>query len=460
MIVTKEALPFVAGYIDAVNEGIKKLGNPSGLSRIQCAWLRFVLLAMLLTNSLCWARFERSGLGAYSAKALSWLFVRAKIAWEIILCASVCHIIDKYGIRRGRLVIDDTDNERSKTTTQIAKTHKIKDKRTGGYFNGQNIVFLLLVSKELTIPLSFRFFEPDPALRAWRIEDVRLRLKDVAKQDRPVRPERDPNYPKKWQLALSMIEEFKERYPKFMVDAVIADSAYGNKDFAEAASKLIARPQVISQIAKTQLVNVEGKYMQAGSFFESCEGVEAILMLRGNETKVTYVSRKLKVKAHGKKCWVIALKYEDEKEYRYLIATDMTWNDIDVIKTYAARWLVEVFIQDWKSYEGWAQLAKQRGIDGSNHGVILSLLCDHMLYFHDANLVSFESKKRAVTVGSIRNKILIESLMSFIKNIVESDDPKQLLSEFTETASKLFELRESTKHLRGCYGPELADAII
>lgn len=452
MIVTKEALPFITNYINALNDGVKKLGNASGLSKTQCVWLRFVLLAMLLTNSLCWARFERFGLGTYSAKALSWLFVRAKIAWEIILCASVCHILSKYGIKRGRLVVDDTDNERSKTTTKIAKVHKIKDKRSGGYFNGQNIVILLLVSKELTIPVGFRFFEPDPELRKWRIEDARLRSAGVIAKNRPKKPARNPDYPKKWELALSMLQDFRGKCPDVMIDAVIADAAYGNKDFSEAARELIDRPQVISQIATSQLINVGGKNIQAREFFKDYEGAtEATLTLRGEEKRITYISKKCKVKARGKKCWVIALKYEGETEYRYIVATDMSWNDIDVIKTYAMRWLVEVFIQDWKSYEGWSQLAKQRGINGSIQGVILSLLCDHMLYFHDANLVLFENKKRAATVGSIRNKVLIESLMVFINNIVESDNPKELLAKFTEEATALFEIRESAKHLRDCY---------
>ncbi len=47
-------------------------------------------------------------------------------------------------------------------------------------------------------------------------------------------------------------------------------------------------------------------------------------------------------------------------------------NSADIIKAYVLRWLEEVFIQDWKSYEGWNQLAKQRGIEGSDRGVILS----------------------------------------------------------------------------------------
>ena len=46
-------------------------------------------------------------------------------------------ILHTYGITKGVLVLDDTANKRSKKTKCIAKTHKTKDKGTGGYFNGQ-----------------------------------------------------------------------------------------------------------------------------------------------------------------------------------------------------------------------------------------------------------------------------------------------------------------------------------
>ena len=53
---------------------------------------------------------------------------------------------------------------------------------------------------------------------------------------------------------------------------------------------------------------------------------------------------------------VVALKYEGEDTYRYLIASDLTWRTLDIVQGQTLRWLVEVFIQDWKSYEGWSQL--------------------------------------------------------------------------------------------------------
>ena len=126
----------------------------------------------------------------------------------------------------------------------------------------------------------------------------------------------------------------------------------------------------------------------------------------------------------------------------------MSWRDVDIIKAYSARWLVEVFIEDWKSYEGWCQLAKQQGIEGSDRGLILSLLCDHMLYFHNGQLTQFKNKEQAVTVGSLREKIIMESLIAFIERIVKSDNPEGLLEKLTEQISSLFKLRSSIKHLR------------
>lgn len=448
MLVTREGLPFIRDYIEALNESMKKIRAGAILSHLQCVWLRFVLMGLLVTNSLCWDRFERFGVGKYRAPALCWMFRRAKIAWEILLQASVIYIIEQYNIKSGILVIDDSDNERSKNTTEIAKVHKIKDKRSGGVFNGQNIIFLLLVSDELTIPVGFKFYEPDPARRAWRKEEKRLIKKGVEKQYRPVQPEYNPAYPTKKELALKLIEEFSNNYKTIKIKAVSADAAYGIKEFMHGAAKYTGQSQVISQIAKTQLINVNGKYIAIGKFFENYNGKTEEVELRHTRQKISYCSGKFKVKSHDGKYYIIALKYEGETEYRYLIASDMSWRDVDIIKSYSARWLVEVFIQDWKSYEGWCQLAKQQGVEGSDRGLILSLLCDHMLYFHNGQLELFKNKEQAVTVGSLREKVIMESLIVFIEQIVKSDNPQELLEYLTEQISNLFKLRSSIKHLR------------
>ena len=88
--------------------------------------------------------------------------------------------------------------------------------------------------------------------------------------------------------------------------------------------------------------------------------------------------------AHHQKRFVIALKYEDETEYRYIVASDLSWRTLDIVQGYTLRWLVEVFLEDWKLYEGWGQLTKQPDDDGSSRGLILSLLLDHCLLVSSA----------------------------------------------------------------------------
>ena len=94
-----ESLPFIRDYIAAVNESIKQKNPENQLSRLQSYWLGFVILGLLVTNSFCWARYERFGLGRYKIKQMSWMFRRAQIVWESLLQASVKHIISAYGIK-------------------------------------------------------------------------------------------------------------------------------------------------------------------------------------------------------------------------------------------------------------------------------------------------------------------------------------------------------------------------
>lgn len=211
-----EGLPFIRDYVSSINEAIKHQSPEKSLTRIQSYWLSFVILGLLVTNSLCWKRFEKFSVGRYSTAGLSWMFCKARIAWELILQASVLHLVATYGIKSGVLVIDDTDKERSKNTTEIAKVHKIKDKKGGGFFNGQNLIFLLLVSEPFTIPVGFCFYEPDPKMSAWRKEEKRLKDKKVEKKYRPKMPEADPNYPNKKVLALQLLTDFIYIFLRFV----------------------------------------------------------------------------------------------------------------------------------------------------------------------------------------------------------------------------------------------------
>ncbi len=57
---------------------------------------------------------------------------------------------------------------------------------------------------------------------------------------------------------------------------------------------------------------------------------------------VTVGSARLPVCALGQKRFVIALKYEGEDNYRYLVATDLTWRTLDIVQAYTFRWRIGV----------------------------------------------------------------------------------------------------------------------
>jgi hypothetical protein len=130
MILAKPA-PFVRAFIDAVDEAIRQYHPNSGMSATQRLWLAFCITAILITHSICWARFERASLGSYSMAALSWMFRHSKIPWDDLLVASVRVILRSHGMISGTLVIDDTDNPRSKSAHPLAYLYKLRDKERG-----------------------------------------------------------------------------------------------------------------------------------------------------------------------------------------------------------------------------------------------------------------------------------------------------------------------------------------
>lgn len=95
---------------------------------------------------------------------------------------------------------------------------------------------------------------------------------------------------------------------------------------------------------------------------------------------------------------------------------------------------------------GISWLSKE-AIVGQITGVTLSLLCDHALLLHQDQKTLFENKGPAITVGSLREKVMMESLSVFIEGIVFKDDPKAMFEEYADRISELFELRSSIKHM-------------
>ena len=78
----------------------------------------------------------------------------------------------------------------------------------------------------------------------------------------------------------------------------------------------------------------------------------------------------------------MALKYAGEEDYRSLVASELSGRAVDIASAHTLRWLIEVFCEDWKLYEGWGQWAPPGDEEGSSRGLTLSLLLDRAHLLH------------------------------------------------------------------------------
>jgi hypothetical protein len=449
-MLSKDAFPFIKDFLNKINEGLISIDPKYKLSFIQKSWLAFCIVGILVTGKFCWTEFEKFSLGDYTVAALSWMLRKSRLNWDFLLCVSIRIILNKYAVKNGHLILDDSDLQRSKSTTKIDKVHKIFDKKTAGYFMGQNIIFLLLVTEKITIPVGFKFYYPDPEKIKWNKEDQNLRKQNIPKSQRPKQPPENPKFPSKIKLALTLLEEFKKHFSDITIQSISADAAYGSSDFFKQSKKLFEKTQIISQLKNNQKVLYKNKLIPVSKLFENINTIETKVQIRGGEFKnVSIASARVLVESHAEYQFVIALKYEGEDEFRYIVASDLTWRAIDIVRAYSLRWLVEVFFSDWKRYEGWGQMALQQGVEGSFRGVILSLLVDHCLLFHPDQFARIENKKPACTVGSLREQIKNESLLFCFQEILLSDSPMEKFAKLKDKFSEFFTVRESSKHLVG-----------
>ena len=278
-----EPLPFIQDFIGDLDKGLQVHNPEVKLSVTQRGWLGFCLMGIILTNSICWARFERMSLGKYKIAALSWMFRKSKLPWALMLQIGVGLILERHGIKAGVLVTDDSDHQRSKKTPKLFRIHKIKDKSSGGYINGQNIVLLMLVTEKVSLPVGFEIYQPDPAKQAWVKEDKQLLKKGIKKSNRPPAPPKDADYPTKSQLVLRLMEQFKHHHPQITVKAIVADALYGQADLMNAAAALFDGTQVISQLRHNQNIHFRNRIQSLRQYFESYPGVEQKLSIRGQE---------------------------------------------------------------------------------------------------------------------------------------------------------------------------------
>ena len=448
-----EPLSFISDFISDVSQGLEKEGHPS-LSQKQQDWLSFCMMGILSSSTVCWKENERNSLDYYSDGAQSWMFRHSCIPWKHLFQQSVRETLREFAITRGSLIIDETDRERSKSTRKIYKTYYLKDKKSGGTVPGQCVVLLFLVTSSVSIPVGFEFYMPDPQRTEWKKEYDRQKREGIGAKDRSKEPERQKEYPTKQEIGIALLQEFKLNFPEMIVSSVNADALYGTESFLSEAETIY--PQIVSQLRGDQKIIINGVEKTIHEYFASISPIAKTVSIRGDqEQKIEFISARLYVMAHGKKRFLVAMKYEGEEDYRYIVATDMTWRTHDILQSFFLRWLIEVFFEDWKGNEGWGKMAKQPGEEGSRCGLILSLMFDLCLLRHHDQKTSLKQRLPAYTVRSLVSRARVESLLLLLQKQFQIPEHHEKIEDLSQSIGKIFSLKQSKKHFSGRAMPNL-----
>ena len=107
------------------------------------------------------------------------------------------------------------------------------------------------------------------------------------------------------------------------------------------------------------------------------------------------------------------------------------------------------FIEDWKLHYGWNKLSKQQGVKGATQGVLLSLLCDHLLSVHPEQSARLKNKQPGLPVGCLTERVKMDTLVKNVSEIVMSKDVKSSFEKWTQALKDVLPDRDSLKHMSG-----------
>ena len=260
--------PEVVKYINALHATFREKYPTKKITHKGLTWLAFCITGIIATGCLNWQSFQRNSAGTWKARALSRMIHKCPINWDNLFQCSVKLIFKIFEVKSVHLSLDDFDRHRSKRTKKIHGAHKTRNKNGGGFVNSQNIVLLIIVTKWLTLPVGFSFYEPDPKRKAWRKNDLLLKIAGKKKKERPEEPSFDKNYPTKIQAAARLIRRFKYFHNSIKVRSITADGLYLNKKLRNECRRIYPKTQFISRLRNNQNLLVKNKSISVKSFFK------------------------------------------------------------------------------------------------------------------------------------------------------------------------------------------------
>jgi hypothetical protein len=224
---------------------------------------------------------------------------------------------------------------------------------------------------------------------------------------------------------------------------VLAAALSATPPFMDHASTRCDTP-VISPRRPTQNVRCRHRLMSREPDVSPDPGVPPKGTIRGGaEVTVMAQRARLDVDAPHKKRCGVALQDERETEERESVAADLSWRTLAMVQGSTLRWLVEVFLEDWKSSAGWGQLTTQPDAEGASRSLILSLRLEHCLRCHPHQRARLEHTRPACTVGSLQAQARADLLWALIRELLFADNPQEPFNRLSHALEEGFQLAPS-----------------
>jgi len=190
-------------------------------------------------------------------------------------------------------------------------------------------------------------------------------------------------------------------------------------------------------------------------YFSRGPQVAKAIAIRHLKKEIEYSSARLFIKSHGERMHVVAMRYDGEKKFRYIVCPNLTWRAEDIIRHYGLRWLVEVAIQEWKQYSGIGKGACLYGVEGASCALSLSLLGVILFLLHPKQLLLARQGQPLCTTGSLSRRMMVDYFCQAFQNMLNQDDPKKALAQLKKGLDEVMVMKPSKKHPSGKWYPEV-----
>ena len=141
----------------------------------------------------------------------------------------------------------------------------------------------------------------------------------------------------------------------------------------------------------------------------------------------------------------MALKYPGEEEYRYLVATEMSWRAVDIASAHTLRWLIEDAFSIVKRLLGLAYF-----YCGAENAIEMQLWATWLLYAVLIDLTDAVAEALARPFADLSPEMVYRSLY-FVTNAVAHDpttDPVRYLADHARELGIIKRPRKKTPHER------------